>query len=150
MNVNNKNDLLITSLPQLNQSTVKAVPIKNTSVNVGNSKCMHSYNEIHFHINDKYLHLKGVDHDKDHLRREEKFFENLPLLKHRTFHQMREYYHMKSKLNKRIEQKHFADIKSSSLSEGKNSSKVISLIAQKKISILNKIPLYKLQKMLSD
>ena len=152
MNVryNNKhsNDLLITSLPDLNRTS------KNIqSVKVGNEQSVNAYNYVgdkKLQIKNNYLLLKGVNHDRDHLKKEEKFFENLPLLKYRTFQQMRDFYNMKSKINRRIEQRHFDDIKSSSLSEGKNGGKIISLIAQKKISVLNKIPLYKLQQMICE
>ena len=145
------NDLLITSLPDLNKTSHKV-----QSVKVGNEQqSVNAYNYVDnkkplFHIKNNYLLLKGVNHDRDHLKREEKFFENLPLLKYRTFQQMRNFYNMKSKINHRIEQRHFDDIKSSSLSEGKNSNKIISLIAQKKISVLNKMTLYKLQQIIYE
>lgn len=143
-NNEHKNEFLLTALPELNRTTSSCR--KDKSVNVfdvvsGMKRC---------NIKENYLYLNGFDHDKDHQRKEERFFENLPFLKYRTFRQMREYFNLKSKINKRIEQKHFDDIKTNSLSEGKNKNKIIGLIAQKKISVLNNIPLYKLQQILSD
>ena len=143
-NSEHKNEFLLTALPELNRTTSSCR--KDKGVNVfdvvsGMKRC---------DIKENYLYLYGFDHDKDHQRKEERFFENLPFLKYRTFRQMREYFNLKSKINKRIEQKHFDDIKTNSLSEGKNKNKIIGLIAQKKISVLNNIPLYKLQQILSD
>ena len=148
----NKSELLVTALPEIgpqnNTSTSNnhIIPLNNSKINVGST----TIREPKCEIKNSYILLKGFDYDRAHMKKEEKIMEYLPLLKYRTFHQMRNYYGIQAKINKRIEKKHFDELKMSSFGDKKNNNKIISMISNKKIGILDKIPFFRLKQILEQ
>ena len=88
--------------------------------------------------------LKDFNKDKERIIKEIRTAEMLPLLKHRTFRQMRQFFEISVPLSKKIEKQHNKEIKSFSLNNAQNSKRIISLIANGNIHILNYIPMKKI------
>ena len=94
--------------------------------------------------------LNGFNVYKDRLAREIRTAEMLPLLKNRTYHQMRDFFDIKIPLNKEIEKRHKKELNSYSLTGKKNEKKLMNLIAQGKTEIMNYLSLFKLKKVLGS
>ena len=86
--------------------------------------------------------------------KEEKVVENLPLLKYRTFHQMKYYYNMFPKYNKKIEKRNLDFVNSNSkLNHHENNKynlRILSMIGNKKIGVLRNVPLFKIKKIIEN
>ena len=96
------------------------------------------------------LKLKGYNVQKDKLVREIRTAEMLPLLKNRTFHQMRDFFDIKIPINKEIEKRHRKDLYSYALTGRKNERKLMSLIAHGKTEIMNYLSLFKLKQIVGN
>ena len=83
-------------------------------------------------------------------KKEEKIVKLLPLLKYKTFHQMRQYFNTEAKVNKAIEKKHIEDVKMSNVNNRINNIKILTMIGNNKIGVLNNIPLFKIQKIIEE
>lgn len=148
----NKNELLVTALPDINHqnntntSNNHIIPLNNIKVNDDNS----TIREPKCEIKNSFIFLKGFDYEREHIKKEERIMEYLPLLKYRTFHQMRTYYGIQAKINKKLEKKHFDELKMSSFNDKKNNNKILNMISNKKIGILDKIPYFRLKQILEQ
>lgn len=111
-----------------------------------------SQNKIFIPVEAKKVNfkLKGYNVYKDRLAREIRTAEMLPLLKNRTFHQMRDFFDIKIPANKEIEKKHRKDLHTYSLTGKKNERKLISLIAHGKKELMNYLSLFKLKQILGS
>ena len=94
--------------------------------------------------------LKGFNVYKDRLAREIRTAEMLPLLKNRTYHQMRDFFDIKIPLNKEIEKRHRKELNNYSLTGKKNEKKLMTLIAHGKTEIMNYLSLFKLKQVLGS
>ena len=74
----------------------------------------------------------------------------LPLLKNRTFPQMRNYFEDKVPFSKKVEQRMKMDINYFSLNGTQDENKMISLIASGKMKAFNLESLFKLRNMLKS
>ena len=63
---------------------------------------------------------------------------------------MRKYFNMEAKVSKKMEKRHFNDLKTSSIHNDKNTIKILSMIGSNKIGILNNIPLFKIKKIVEE
>ena len=74
---------------------------------------------------------------KERIIREQKVMKHLPLLNHRTFGQMRQYYHIRGDSNDRYYQKkHLEDIEKISIGGIKNNNKIVSMISNNKLGLI--------------
>ena len=94
--------------------------------------------------------LKGYNVHKDRLVREIRTAEMLPLLKNRTYHQMRDFFDIKIPINKEIEKQHRKDLYTYALTGKKNERKLMSLIAHGKTELMNYLSLFKLKQILGN
>ena len=94
--------------------------------------------------------LKGFSVHKDKLAREIRKAEMLPLLKNKTYHQMREFFDIKIPISKEIEKKHRKDINNYSLKGKQNEKKLMGLIAHGNTEIMNYLSLFKLKQILGS
>ena len=94
--------------------------------------------------------LKGYNVHKDRLVREIRTAEMLPLLKNRTYHQMRDFFDIKIPINKEIEKQHRKDLYTYALTGKKNERKLMNLIAHGKTELMNYLPLFKLKQILGN
>ena len=94
--------------------------------------------------------LKGYNVHKDRLVREIRTAEMLPLLKNRTYHQMRDFFDIKIPINKEIEKQHRKDLYTYALTGKKNEKKLMSLIAHGKTELMNYLSLFKLKQILGS
>ena len=147
----NKNKFLITTLPDLyneNHQNNNFTQYSNHNTFYFN-KFQNKTNEDY--VQKKYLTLndkfnKELINDK----KEEKIVKLLPLLKYKTFHQMRQYFNTEAKVNKAIEKKHIEDVKMSNVNNRINNIKILTMIGNNKIGVLNNIPLFKIQKIIEE
>ena len=149
----NKSTLLLTSLPYL----INDRPRIQT-----NEQSTGSYRKLVTNINlskkARYLKeakkvsfkLKGFNKDKEKLLKEIKTAEMLPLLKNRTFPQLRNYFDDKVPFSKKVEERMRNDINYFSLNGTQNEKKMISLIASGKMKAFNLESLFKLRNMLKS
>ena len=94
--------------------------------------------------------LKGYNVHKDRIAREIRTAEMLPLLKNRTYHQMRDFFDIKIPINKEIEKRHRKDLNNYSLKGKHNEKKLMSLIAHGKTEMMNYLSLFKLKQILGS
>jgi hypothetical protein len=87
-------------------------------------------------IKNKILKLK-FDSTKERDRRERKTLLSLPFLKNKTFHQLREFYEMLKKENRKIEEKHFEELSKLSYKNPINANKVINFLSVNKSKDIN-------------
>ena len=96
------------------------------------------------------IKLKGHNVYRDRIFREIRTAEMLPLLKNKTYHQMRDFFDEKIPINKEIEKQHRKDINNYSLNGKKNERKLMTMIANGKVEVMNYLSLYKLKQILGD
>ena len=63
---------------------------------------------------------------------------------------MRQYFNTEAKVNKAIEKKHIEDVKMSNVNNRINNIKILTMIGNNKIGVLNNIPLFKIQKIIEE
>ena len=109
-------------------------------------------NRIHVPIEPKKVNIriKGFNKEKEKLIKEMRTAEMLPLLRNKTFHQMRNYFDDKVPFNKKLDKKIKMEINSYSLNGTNDEKKLVSLIASGKIKTLNFESLFKLKKTLGN
>ena len=96
------------------------------------------------------IKLKGINKEKEKLIKEIRTAEMLPLLKNKTFHQMRNFFEEKVPFNRKIDKRIKKEINSYSLNGTNDEIRLISLIAGGKIKALNFESLFKLKKILGN
>lgn len=99
-------------------------------------------------VNNVIVELNGFDYSEKFIKREEKIIEYLPLLKNRTFQQMRRYYNIQSKKGKDFERRHLKELRP--FGDQDNKQKILNLIGLNKIEILNKLPYHKLKEIIEN
>mgnify|MGYP007012597114 CR=1 FL=1 len=141
--------LLLTSLPDniINKGLKK---IEESTILSNNENKLK--NKIHIPIEPKKVNIriKGFNKEKEKLIKEMRTAEMLPLLKNKTYHQMRNYFDDKLPFNKKLDKKIKMEINSYSLNGTNDEKKLVSLIASGKIKTLNFESLFKLKKTLGS
>ena len=94
--------------------------------------------------------LKGFNKEKEKLLKEIKTAEMLPLLKNKTFPQMRNYFEERIPFSKKVEQRMKNDIDYFSLNGTQDEKKMLSLIASGKMKAFNLESLFKLKNILKS
>ena len=130
--------LLLTCLPHIENKEESTILSNN--------------NRIHVPIEPKKVNIriKGFNKEKEKLIKEMRTAEMLPLLRNKTFHQMRNYFDDKVPFNKKLDKKIKMEINSYSLNGTNDEKKLVSLIASGKIKTLNFESLFKLKKTLGN
>ena len=148
----NKPSFLMTALPFSNRNKkdyfIDSYPIFN--IKQRNEEI--TKNKIFIPVEAQKVKLKinGFNAHKDNLAKEIRTAEMLPLLKNRTYHQMRDFFDIKIPVNREIEKRHRKDINSFSLTGKRNEKKLMNLIAHGKSEIMNFLPLFKLKQILGN
>ena len=152
--ISNNNSLLLTSLPNIIISkdkknleiTDESTFLPYQRLNLSKYKINKIYNPVESKkVNIK---LKGFNKEKEKLIKEIRTAEMLPLLKNKTFHQMRNFFDERIPFSRKIDKKIKKEINSYSLNGTNDEQRLISLIASGKIKALNFESLFKLKKYL--
>jgi hypothetical protein len=149
--VGNNNSLLLTSLPNIIVSKEKR-NLEITDESIYSPFQRLNINKIFHPIESKKtnIKLKGINKEKEKLIKEIRTAEMLPLLKNKTFHQMRNFFEEKVPFNRKIDKRIKKEINSYSLNGTNDEVRLISLIAGGKIKALNFESLFKLKKILGN
>ena len=149
--VGNNNSLLLTSLPNIIVSKEKK-NLEITDESTYSPFQRLNMNKIFHPIESKKtnIKLKGINKEKEKLIKEIRTAEMLPLLKNKTFHQMRNFFEEKVPFNRKIDKRIKKEINSYSLNGTNDEIRLISLIAGGKIKALNFESLFKLKKILGN
>ena len=149
--VGNNNSLLLTSLPNIIVSKEKR-NLEITDESTYSPFQRLNINKIFHPIESKKtnIKLKGINKEKEKLIKEIRTAEMLPLLKNKTFHQMRNFFEEKVPFNRKIDKRIKKEINSYSLNGTNDEVRLISLIAGGKIKALNFESLFKLKKILGN
>ena len=149
--VGNNNSLLLTSLPNIIVSKEKR-NLEITDESTYSPFQRLNLNKIFHPIESKKtnIKLKGINKEKEKLIKEIRTAEMLPLLKNKTFHQMRNFFEEKVPFNRKIDKRIKKEINSYSLNGTNDEIRLISLIAGGKIKALNFESLFKLKKILGN
>ena len=149
--VGNNNSLLLTSLPNIIVSKEKR-NLEITDESTYSPFQRLNINKIFHPIESKKtnIKLKGINKEKEKLIKEIRTAEMLPLLKNKTFHQMRNLFEEKVPFNRKIDKRIKKEINSYSLNGTNDEVRLISLIAGGKIKALNFESLFKLKKILGN
>ena len=145
------NSLLITSLPNIiSAKESKYLDKTNESTFIPYQKI--NINKIYNPIEAKKVNIKikGFNKEREKLIKEIRTAEMLPLLKNKTFHQMRNFFDDKVPFSRKIDKKIKKEINSYSLNGTNDEQRLISLIAGGKIKALNYESLFKLKKILGN
>jgi hypothetical protein len=145
------NSLLITSLPNIIPAKEsKYLDRTNESTFIPYQKI--NINKIYNPIEAKKVNIKikGFNKEREKLIKEIRTAEMLPLLKNKTFHQMRNFFDDKVPFSRKIDKKIKKEINSYSLNGTNDEQRLISLIAGGKIKALNYESLFKLKKILGN
>ena len=144
----NNNKLLLTSLPDIMITREN----KNEHADEASFLPYRKNNKIFVPKEAKKINIKikGVNKETEKIFKEIKTAEMLPLLKNKTFHQMRQYFEEKMPFNRKIDKKIKDEINSYSLNGTNDEIRLISLIAGGKIKALNYETLFKLKKTLGS
>ena len=154
--ISNNNSLLLTSLPNIIISkdkknleiTDESTFLPYQRLNLSKYKINKIYNPVESKkVNIK---LKGFNKEKEKLIKEIRTAEMLPLLKNKTFHQMRNFFDERIPFSRKIDKKIKKEINSYSLNGTNDEQRLISLIASGKIKALNFESLFKLKKILGS
>jgi len=140
--------LLLTSLPE----SIINKNLKNEESTFFSNKENKLKNRIHIPIEPKKVNIriKGFNKEKEKMIKEMRTAEMLPLLRNKTYHQMRNYFDDKIPFNKKLDKKIKMEINSYSLNGTNDEKKLVSLIASGKIKTLNFESLFKLKKTLGS
>ena len=154
--ISNNNSLLLTSLPNIIigkdkknlEITDESTFLPYQGLNLSKYKINKIYNPVESKkVNIK---LKGFNKEKEKLIKEIRTAEMLPLLKNKTFHQMRNFFDERIPFSRKIDKKIKKEINSYSLNGTNDEQRLISLIASGKIKALNFESLFKLKKILGS
>ena len=154
--ISNNNSLLLTSLPNIIigkdkknlEITDESTFLPYQRLNLSKYKINKIYNPVESKkVNIK---LKGFNKEKEKLIKEIRTAEMLPLLKNKTFHQMRNFFDERIPFSRKIDKKIKKEINSYSLNGTNDEQRLISLIASGKIKALNFESLFKLKKILGS
>ena len=162
---NQLNNLLVTSLPNINNNNKKISKKKNdfnSTIYSLNSNKKILYKKIQYDKNNiiqqyaniipkkQNIDLNVEDFIENHIKREEQIVEMLPLLKYRTFHQMRQFYNLIPKIDYQFEKKHKNDVKLSLFNDEKSKQKILLMLSKGKGAVLKNVPSFRLKKIVSE
>ena len=149
----NKTTILLTSLPYIindknkNQTYEQSSGFYRKLETLNNiSKKSHYFKEAR----KVSFKLRGFNKEREKLLKEIRTAEMLPLLKNRTFQQMRNYFEDKVPFSRKVEQRMRNDINSLSLNGTQDERKMISNIAKGKMKAFNLESLFKLKNILNS
>lgn len=151
------NSLLLTSLPNI------IVTKDNKILEQADESTFLSYKKLNINnfnlLNKKFIpkevkkvdiKIRGINKERDKMFKEIRTAEMLPLLKNKTYHQMRNYFDERVPFNRKIDKRIKKEINSYSLNGTNDEKRLISLIAGGKIKALNLETLFKLKKTLGS
>lgn len=124
-------DTLITAIPKSNIVSLIKIGKINKKLKSEKKKSPLSQNS---------LVLNGINVMEMKKKREEKVLQSLPLVKHKTFGEMRKYFKINKNNEQLIDSKHYYDIKKSGLAGIDNQDKFVFLLSKKKNYILDALP----------
>lgn len=151
------NSLLLTSLPNI------IVTKDNKILEQADESTFLSYKKLNINnfnlLNKKFIpkevkkvdiKIRGINKERDKMFKEIRTAEMLPLLKNKTYHQMRNYFDERVPFNRKIDKRIKKEMNSYSLNGTNDEKRLISLIAGGKIKALNLETLFKLKKTLGS
>lgn len=100
-------------------------------------------------VSESSLFLNGVNVMENKKKREEKVLQSLPLLKYRTFGQMRRYYKITKNTEDKVHYKHYDDLQQMGL-RAINKDKFYSILSKNKRYILESLPEEKVKDLLES
>ena len=152
LNQKNKSSILITTLPYIINDHSDTIKTQDQSTAFGSFRGLNHNLSLKYFKEAKKVNfkLKGFNKEKDKILKEIKTAEMLPLLKNKTFPQMRNYYEDKIPFSKKIEKKMKMDIDSLSLNGSQDEKKLLNLIASGKMKAFNLESLFKLKNILKN
>ena len=100
-------------------------------------------------VSESSLFLNGVNVMENKKKREEKVLQSLPLLKYRTFGQMRKYYKITKNTEDKVHNKHYDDLQQMGL-RAINKDKFYSILSKNKRYILESLPEEKVKDLLES
>ena len=149
------NSLLLTSLPN--------IIVTKDNLEQADESTFLSYKKLNINnfnlLNKKFIpkevkkvdiKIRGINKERDKMFKEIRTAEMLPLLKNKTYHQMRNYFDERVPFNRKIDKRIKKEINSYSLNGTNDEKRLISLIAGGKIKALNLETLFKLKKTLGS
>ena len=150
-----KNTLLLTSLPYIiigKDKDIKHFCNTGEIMQQININKHNKVNRIFKPIEAKKVNIKikGINKERDKLIKEITTAEMLPLLKNKTYHQMRNFFDERIHFSRKIDKKIKQEINSYSLNGTNDELRLVSLIASGKIKALNYESLFKLKKTLGS
>jgi hypothetical protein len=129
--------------------------IKNNNI----LKNTNSRNKYHNQNNENLNNIKikniilNRNYMNNFINKEKKINELLPLLKYKTFHEMREYFNMipnKGKINKEIEEKNKNIMNKNLFNDRKSQRRIMNLLAKGENTVLKNVPIYKIKKIIQN
>ena len=136
-NENNKKSEIIGSNSSINSIMITNIPIKSSSKYKKNFVKSSEQIKPSKIIAKNLISFFNYNALKERIIREQKVMKHLPLLNHRTFGQMRQYYHIRGDSNDRYYQKkHLEDIAKISIGGIKNNNKIVSMISNNKLGLI--------------
>ena len=158
-NKKSKNDFFIGNSMHLNQNvhsmqiikternghvyltSVPSLPSNRLSTEGNNN------NNIHL-ISKSTLALNGINVIQNKMQREAKVMQYIPLVKHRTFEQMRKFYKLSKNTEDIIDRKHYFDLKKVGVNGIEDKDQLTYLLSKNKIYILDALSEEKRKKLL--
>ena len=136
-NENNKKSEIIGSNSSINSIMITNIPIKSSSKYKKNFVKSSEQIKPSKIIAKNLISFFNYNALKERIIREQKVMKHLPLLNHRTFGQMRQYYHIRGDSNDRYYQKkHLEDIEKVSIVGIRNNNKIVSMISNNKLGLI--------------
>ena len=136
--------------------------IQNKNKNIKNNNILknsNSRNKYHNQNNENLNNIKikniilNRNYMNNFINKEKKINELLPLLKYKTFHEMREYFNMipnKVKINKEIEEKNKNIMNKNLFNDSKSQRRIMNLLAKGENTVLKNVPIYKIKKIIQN
>lgn len=134
----NNDDTLITTIPKSNVISIIQIGKVNKKAKSEKKNSTLSQNS---------LVLNGINVMEMKKKREEKVLQSLPLVKHKTFGEMRKYFKINKNNEQLVDSKHYYDIQKSGLGGIDNQDKFIFLLSKKKNYILDALPEEKIKQL---
>ena len=129
-------DIMLTKVPGQSSSVV----VKESNNVNGSNSSSNNGNIRKQVLKESSLMLNGINVMEDKKKREMFVMKSIPLIKHKTFEQMRKYYKIRSGNDSKIESKHHEDVKQCNIKEMKDKRKFISMIANNRMELLESMP----------
>ena len=138
-NVHSIHNIKTESNPHVYLTSVPSLPSNRQSTEGNN-------NNIH-QISKSTLALNGINVIQNKIQREAKVMQYIPLVKHRTFEQMRKYYKLSKNTEEYIDRKHYFDLKKVGIN-GIDKDQLTYFLSKNKIYILDALSEEKRKKLL--